>query len=369
MKTSRPCPVCSCGEGQQLYKISTTSELLQDSIVTICADCSFTFSDTLAHQEDYDRYYAEKSKYATSEYQSVNQQRYVETALRLEKLVSKEADIVEFGCAAGGLLKQLKLFGYKFLQGFDPSPECAMLAHKASGVQCGAGSLFTKGVRCGCAILTHVLEHILDVQRAMNRLMAADSVYIEVPNALRYADNERSPYQQWNVEHVNHFTMQSLQALFVQYKFTLLACGEYTCEPEKFPAVWAYFTRSYVTAAADASRAYNYRSGVLWLTIETQLKALAYPLIVWGAGGQLAGKLVPLLNGKVAYAVDADKSTHSQLYCGQPVRVPTPMLPSHIPILVATVLHTDSVLAEIKSLGLKNRVITFAIPKAVSFKC
>jgi 2-polyprenyl-3-methyl-5-hydroxy-6-metoxy-1,4-benzoquinol methylase len=71
----------------------------------------------------------------------------------------------------------------------------------------------------GCAILTGVIEHIYDVQKAIknisNLLKAGGILYLEAPDASRYIDYYIVPYYYFDSEHINHFDMHSLRNLLI----------------------------------------------------------------------------------------------------------------------------------------------------------
>ena len=73
-------------------------------------------------------------------------------------------------------------------------------------------------------ILTSVLEHVLDVKSAISALVSvcADDgrIFLEVPDAAGYADYLYAPFQDFNTEHINHFSTASLRNLMGQFGFS-----------------------------------------------------------------------------------------------------------------------------------------------------
>ena len=64
------------------------------------------------------------------------------------------------------------------------------------------------------------MEHVRDVKPALaslERFMTGRAlIYVEVPDASRYAAFAWSPFQDFNSEHINHFSLASLDNLLRQ---------------------------------------------------------------------------------------------------------------------------------------------------------
>lgn len=358
----RPCPVCDHDRGTVVHEPANLPR------VVCCQRCEMCFADTPHKQAWYDEYYATRSKYATG-FEEWNIQRYTEAAERIARCVPKGASIIDVGCATGGLLAALNVAGFTKLAGADPSLDCVKkIPMFGFGVQ---ATLFEvqqtwKGHESGgniqtewdCVILSHVLEHIRDVFGAMRKLTEiADTVYVEVPDAARYADNEVSPWSQVNHEHINHFTLSHLTQLFARHGFELRAGGEYECDPCRFPALWAYFGRQ--RFLAREMQRYVERSAALMADMEARIRAIKGPVICWGIGA-LARTLEPLLQNKVKQAIDsnAKRAGTMEWFANVPIGWPETLIGDYgSPILITTVLHQDAVKEEIRRRGLSNRVI------------
>ncbi len=116
--------------------------------VAVCAACGFVYADTDATQADYDRFYAEHSKYEDAKTGTggvdnpLDWKRQQETARQIaDVLGDAKLSVLDVGCANGGLLKALKDLGYENLCGIDPSPACVENTRRI-GVEARRGSLF-----------------------------------------------------------------------------------------------------------------------------------------------------------------------------------------------------------------------------------
>jgi SAM-dependent methyltransferase len=352
----RECPVCG---NLQAGEVGSGPPRI------VCCDrCGMVFND-VAEDVDYSG-----GKY-TAGFEEWNDKRYLEAAFRIRWNTNLKTDstILDVGCATGGLMHRLRKFEFDNVTGCDPSLDCCkQIPEGFSWWHGGLESVLVMpdGPRYDCVILSHVLEHIRDVASAMRKLVeVADSVYIEVPDGLRYCEHVKSPYQNWNREHVSHFDLEHLNMLFHAHGFQLRSCGEYSCEPDNFPAIWAWFTKR--ASLRERQEEYGRASANAMRRIEEQVKAIKGPVIAWGIGA-LARRLEPVLKSlEVLYAVDNNQSQcedPTQRFCGVVQCGPKRMEHQkcgdgpYLPILVTTILYKDAVLADIKRLGLKNRVIT-----------
>jgi SAM-dependent methyltransferase len=134
---------------------------------------------------------------------------------------NKDASILDIGYANGGLLMCLKELGFNNLTGIDVTQVCVNNV-KQFGFTAFFGGVFNleniQNTKYEIVILSHVLEHIRDLQKAvkilMNLLTEDGFVYIEVPDASRYKNYFVVAYYYFDCEHINHFDADSLANLF-----------------------------------------------------------------------------------------------------------------------------------------------------------
>lgn len=399
---SRPCPICGQTDGEvlhtQRFALPPTHPLPASLDVVACARCGFAFADTPAPQAAYDRYYAEFSKYeddATSTGgggTDLDAQRLRDTAARLVAVLPepRAAAVLDLGCANGGLLAALHDAGCGGdLVGVDPSPACVAATARRPGLRATVGWLLRLPADLGrfdLVILSHVLEHVADLRAVLatlpGLLRPGGRLYLEVPDAARYADCLVAPFQDFNVEHINHFDLGSLCRWVSGVGLTLERGGPLTLEAAPgcpYPAVFGLFhagagaadDRGAVQPVAnrplrERMREYVERSREMMDRLERTLAPLAAPgagpIIVWGTG-QLTLKLLTdtsLGRAEIAAFVDGNPLNQGKTLAGRPVLPPARLagLPPH-PILVATLLHGPAILARIHDgLRLPNRVVT-----------
>ncbi|MFI5242621.1 MAG: class I SAM-dependent methyltransferase, partial [Gemmatimonadales bacterium] len=265
----RACPVCGARAGEPLHHrafvLPDGHPLAHGYTVVTCGECGAAYATPLPDQGAYDRYYRDASKYADvatgtgSGAQSWDDERLGETAHALAAFApDRSTHIVDVGCGAGGLLRQLAALGYTELTGVDPAPACAEATGAIAGVRGVVGNLFAFPAElspAGLIVLSHVLEHVRDVGAAVGGLAAivggAGRVYAEVPDASRYTEFLVAPFLDFNTEHINHFSEATLRRLFTSRGWNVVASGAKTIMSSprtRYPAAWVLAERGGVAA-------------------------------------------------------------------------------------------------------------------------
>ena len=388
-KAFRPCPVCESRPIERLHRqrfVLEDGHPLGDGYdVVYCVACGFVYADVSASQADYDAFYAKLSKYddattSTGSGESAqDRERLAETAQLVGNMLpSREARILDIGCAGGGLLEALQRRGYRNLVGVDPSPTCARLTRERTG-EAYDGWVTSLPKQIGmfdCVIMSHVLEHVLDVASAIlalrSLLREGARVYLEVPDAVRYADHIYAPFQDFNTEHINHFSSRSLDNAMESRGYAATGGGErllHSSPCTYTPAVYRVYRWMGASTAVNPDLAlkpailrYIERSSVLLKTIDTRIRealSTSPVLIVWGTG-QLTLKLLAetcLSQAKVAAFVDSNPIHQGRRLAGAPILAPSAIREYKQPILIGTMLHHREILSQIEKLGLENRII------------
>ncbi len=356
--------------------------------VVACRACGFVFADTVVPQAEYDRFYAELSKYADEAtgtgggYQAWDDRRLEVMARTIAEAVpDRDARIVEVGCANGGLLRWLVTLGYRNVLGVDPAPACVRRAAEVTGARALVGTLSdmpAETLGADCVVLSHVLEHVQDVRGALNcmreTLRMGGVIYVEVPDATRYVEFPTAPFQDFNTEHINHFSQHSLRNGLATVGFAVRATAPKLIEAAAgvpYPACYAVAERTDETqrpgrdaALRSANEAYVRMSTAAMARVSADNDgevAAHKSLVVWGVG-QTTFKLLSqtALGGASIVAFSDTSSTyHGRMLCGAPIVAPAELraLPPH-PILVGSLVNRASIVESIGRLGLPNKVLT-----------
>lgn len=392
-RLDRECPVCCCPSGRVLHTqrfiLSDGHPLPSQTDYVACDGCGFCFSDTRAPQVTYDAYYADMSKYADST-TSTGAGLSPWDASRLEQMADQVAGfapdrasrLLDIGCANGGIFPALQRAGYSDACGMDPSPACVAQARKVTTGLVWEGTLsgLPKDLgRFDGILLSHVMEHVRDLRQAMEvlrgHLNPGGWIYMEVPDASRYQDFLVSPFQDFNTEHINHFSSAGLANLCRASGFDPESGGEKdicSAKDVPYPAVF-WFSRVADDRQAVVKdellpsriRSYVRASEQLMQKIDGRIrKTLArhQDLIVWGTG-QLTMKLLTdtcLSDAKILDFVDGNPVNQGRTLCGKRVVGGTELTSSATPILVCSLVNSAAITSTIRKLGLTNPVVTLS---------
>jgi SAM-dependent methyltransferase len=385
----RPCPLCAGSTVESLhpmrFALAAGSSLPGAYDVVACAHCGFTYADTPGTREDYERHYAERSRYedaafATGAGQAPADRRRIDAVADwLAARVPPESDVLDIGCGAGGLLIALGARGFRKLAGIDPSPACVaqLRAHGLTAWQGTLARLPDEAAGCGLVILSHVLEHVLDVRAALGavraRLGRGARLYIETPDASRYCSRPFVPFYFFDSEHINHFDGASLAALAARSGLEVIAAADDTIEVE---GDMAYpVTRALLGLAAGAinapARLDHLRDAVAAYVGESRrrtdhsalaaLVAGGRPLALWGAGSQAQRLLAdsPLAGVRFVAVLDRDRGKQGTSFAGCQVVAPEVALrglPADTVVVIAAALAAQAIVAQCQAMGIASHV-------------
>lgn len=390
MKTKRLCPICNADEVQllhsQKFELPVGHPLSNGYDIVVCDTCGFVFADTVVSQSDYDKFYAEHSKYEDVKTSTggienpFDWKRQQETAKQIaDFLQNPRASILDVGCANGGMLKALKDIGYDVLCGIDPSPVCVENTRQL-GIEAHQGSLFQpfEENKYDCVILSHTLEHVADLRGALEwieeRLKPNGIVYIETPDASRYTDFVYSPFQDFNTEHINHFSLTCLENLMYICGFLLANGGEKDLIAGTnmfYPAVFGFWKKTNTFTAAilkkdktlrSKTEEYIIRSKQLMADIDSRINSLLEKnasIVVWGTG-QLLMKLLyetQLARANILAFVDSNPINHGKILRNIPIISPDQLHEFDATILITTLLNHQAIAQQIKQMNLKNEIV------------
>lgn len=352
--TARPCPICGIGDvdllfSQQFSPIDGAS-LCSGYDVVVCHACGFGFADGIPPQEVFDTYYRDMSKYENhqrdGEESPADLSRFEGYAAEIKRhLPSRSARILELGSATGKLLYLLKEAGYPDPVGLDPSPACSEAAGRLYGVQVLTGvlaDLASLGESFDFIIGMEILEHVRELSQSLkiirDRLEPGGLLYVDVPDATRFADFPDSPFQQFSTEHINFFSRESLANLLQASGFETVHLADDLqdqSDTTKMPVVTGLFrkvdrspprptpderTRPTLEAYISNSRGVDEH---LHKTI-LDLVVSGEPIIVWGVGTHTQRLLATsrLPDARIVAFVDSNQRYRGKALNGRPIHGP-----------------------------------------------
>lgn len=394
----RPCPVCAGTSGEvlhtQRFAMPEGHPLPESYDVVCCTRCGFVYADTSAKQKDYDLYYERFSKYEDpkittgSGVTSYDEKRCKDTALAISEFVpDRRSEIVDIGCANGGVLAALKHLGYENLFGIDPSAACVNYVKETQGIQAMVGGVFSQNVadnrlfesRFDCVIFSHVMEHIYDVWGAIGNisylLKPSGILYLETPDASRYKDFFVVPYYYYDCEHINHFDEHSLRNLLMSQGYDFMSFSKAEIKPSasiRYPSVFVMAKKTTIKgienepladfSVKESVLAHLEKSKIPEQAIRDKLEPLINsesPVIVWGAGNFMLRLLEnsPLGKCNIRAFIDNDSKKWGSVIRGVSVFSPEKLKELKGTLIICSAIYSDDIYNQAKSMEIDNEIV------------
>lgn len=375
-KANRNCGICGNKYVEKLHNLKfqllENIKLPDNYNIVFCNECGFVYADTTATQEDYNEFYKNNNIYENAASYS-DFKKYELTFDYLKSFLYKKDLILDIGFANGELLKMFKKEGFKNLYGLDPSESC--VKNSANDFKIYHGDIFNHNItkKFDCIILSHVMEHILDIPQAMKelrKLLSNDGLlYIEVPDLMQYKDNNASPFNYFDIEHINHFSKESLKNLIYINGFYLYE----ECDIKKWKINdTQYYPATYVLCKKRTLNIEHYKKEYVidyiseclekkYNEIEELTKSQE-SIIVWGTGSftQRLYEMAGLSNCNIEMYVDNNNTKIGTSFDGKIIQSPEG-IKSNNKILILSVYGVEEIKEQIKEMRLKNEIITISV--------
>jgi SAM-dependent methyltransferase len=386
----RGCDVCGFAATEDLYdqrfvRFDDASGLDGYTVVA-CKRCGFMYADDLPGQDVFDRYYRDLSKYESHDTEGdiVPWKAVIHRSIVAdisERLPDRNIRILDVGSSSGHLISLFKKAGYRDAIGFDPSPRCRELARELYDVEVintSISQMAFGGERFDLILMASVLEHLRDLERTMGELRAllrdGGAIWAEVPDAGHFHDYASSPFQQFSLEHINFFTVKTLERLMQRVGFHTADTWTTTRRVGSMddPGLDGLFVggRQECASASDTAgivdvRAYIALSEQLERALCDRLQGLVdsgRPLVVWGTGSltlHLMNHPIFAELNIVAF-VDSNANYHGKTIRGIPVMGPASLQGRDEPILIVSHAAQEEIQTAIRErYGLTNELLLF----------
>jgi len=379
----RNCPYCTAYDPHILlvnrWTAPTKGSFHDGYDVAECGVCGGVYADNIPDAEVINEYYSAQSKKAqgweANDYNDPDGHVLIHRATKkwVDENVKIEGKILEIGCFTGHLMSmwsdEREIFGY------DPSRLGREVAKLKYGFDTDVANrfrdtrFFKNGDKFGFAILSHVVEHIADIDVFFGDIRPAFAddglLYIEVPNVTnwfsaaddpRYHTNEREPLVQLAAEHVNYFSPSSLRRMMNRLDFECVMCESRDDPLAVISSVWKLRAKS-----DDAKYVYKYYIDCMavFARHNAVMKNVVGPVYVWGAGGHTQRMMQWSDMGKsdIVAFVESNTDYHGGTLAGKPIIGPAE-IDQPYPIIVSSLMYQDAIVAQVKNMGLKNQVVT-----------
>lgn len=381
-KLKRNCPICNNTQGELLHKqefiLDSNNPLPSEYDVVCCTQCAFVYADVYAKQDDYNEYYKNFSKYESLEISSgagnsqLDEERLQKMAMDIISTIdNKNSHILDIGSGLGGLLKILESNEYKNLYALEPSNNCVNYINENSQIVAFQGSVLDdlvtifNGKKFDYIILSHVLEHIYDLNDAIKNikdiLTHNGKIYIEVPDSNKYKDFFIVPYYYFDIEHINHFNSFSLNSLMSKYGLEVIKTDTKimkVSETINYPAFYSLFQLNN-ESKISIEKYVNISNSMDMNVLLNHLVNSNKECVVWGAGNYTKRLLSQTVLAKcnIKYFVDKDINKQGTFLNNIEIKDSSELSSFAGVIIIASALFSNNIFEEVKMLGFKNEIV------------
>lgn len=379
------CPICGSEKNERFFRLCDNMKILgktfpdREAYVASCNECGAVFTDTVATQEDFLAYYkygAVSPKYYEMFGVEETNHYYEHILSIISPFIAKESKIYDVAGAWGELGKFLFDKGFTDITVIDPNENCINAA-KEKGLKVSKCS--TTDMKdcmheiCDVVIFNHALEHVLDVETAFNNIGAllrdGGYIFVEIPDALSYVDEEAAPFNFLTYEHVLHLTMHDLENLAALYGYDMCVKGSYYKKVSNYPSVYAVFKKtgkggqiSYSEMARNQVKKYIDKSKESVEAFISPLRASGEPLILWGIGASTTILLDSFAGCNVNSLIDRNPNRQGLKFTigGSNLTVQDPSTVGDGTIVILSIPYHASIEKQIRESGMKNKIVALA---------
>jgi methionine biosynthesis protein metW len=343
--------------------------------VVQCTRCGAFYADNIGEAMPLMHYYEMMSKYETEAF-SVSREALAEYAFAigfLRRHIAPEQSIIDIGCGNGAMLHMLQEQGFRHLTGLEPSEKNCRSITERWGIRAiqgqlgGTDSSFDPHEKFDIVLMEGVLEHLIDVQgnvrEALSYLKKDGALYLNVPDLAAFPDCH-DLYQQFSVEHVNFFSLPSMQNLMGAFGMT---CVAYDRNGYGVFTLWRHASEGIPACTFDQAGTADMRTYLARAEqLAAQMKARLAPycgreVYVWAAGTHTAMLYqLGLLDGiQVRAIIDSNANYQGKAIYGVPVIAPQEVAARDpLPIIISSQLAQDAIYIQItERMKLTNEVI------------
>lgn len=378
----RRCPVCGTPESEKLMHIEMEIPdnvcLPKNYDVVACNKCGFAYAKLEGvTQKNYNEYYSKNNDYSDEKIRiKFNKELDLARMELIKKHISTDAKILDIGCGNGDFLVELKKNGYNNIKGIDPS-ENSVEVVKERGIDAEIGNIFdiqAEDEKYDVVCCNAVLEHIYDLKGCIEKLKGrlkgvGAKIFVDVPGMEGINEYLAMPAENFNCEHINYFTFQSLDNLFCINGFKRISNKE------------DYYLFLKNASLLDIGAIYELKELVIenwkkdeesarailqyFSTIEKQMipqiESLRKELmkeervVIWG-GGNYAFQmlsLLPEIKKKINYFIDSNCNKLGRKIAGKEIRSIEEMPEDDTLVVICSMNYAEEMAAECEKKGVR----------------
>lgn len=386
----RSCPVCGGINGKKLFDFSVDMPHIKDFPIkyniVVCGTCGMAFADAPLTKELLEQYYENQKTYENINH--VKSGLYEESCAIYYKTIQpfcgREEDILDIGCGNGHVLSYLKKNGYLRLSGLEPS-RASIRKLEENGFKGFEGSIYRLShhdikKKFDTALCIGVLEHFLDLDISMEHISSLlkedGKLYAALPAAEGFGTYIRELPNYFNAEHINYFTLPSLDNLMGKHGFVRVTENEDSLAlvnasaPEIIISAMYQKTNQKQKLLYDAS---SESSIAKWLKEknagEQYIEKLINDIInseqryaVWGTGNfvQYLITCFPALLEHLLFFIDSNEGKRGESFCGRKIFMPDELTgQKDVHVLICSMLSADEIAREAERRGMQYTIIHY----------
>ncbi len=375
----RKCPICECENRKVIFDINFANDkkvlhgLPEKNHISICENCGFAYACNEANQANYDNYYKNNNNYVED-----RQLKLIDNAENIfvpmmARYINANSHIIDIGYGDGSLLKSLKNRGFNYLYGLDTGNDSADDLRK-DGIECYDQSIFDEiddslEKAFDIVISTCVGEHVFDLQGFIEnqlKILKDDGIIImEVP-AVEGFNKVYFPLPNYfNLEHINYFSLQGLDNLFIVNGMERINSAEETIAINtvgEYMLCGVYRKGNAVNITKDdisEKIISEYYTNVKKQKNNNEGKIASFiekngDFVLWGCGSYAMQMLVEHEDwkNKIAYAIDNNSKIQKNGFCGFDVFSPQKLKEKPFPVLICSMNNSADIIKEIEKMNI-----------------
>lgn len=371
---NRKCPVCEYNYATTIshieMKIPTDYHLPDNYDIVVCQNCGMVYADTSASMEDYDWYYTNCNFYG-DDIKDDNRERYNWIEEFLDKYLSKNSKILEFGAGNGRFSVALKNHGYRCISATDPSLE-SVSRLKAVKINAYVANIYDS-VSCveknkyDAIFLFEVAEHLLvprtAVKNIISRLKQNGYFMISVPDYSMIENSKAGIPNYFNLEHINYFSKASLDTLMAEFGLKSIDekwVGEDLIKVYKKTGENYFIKKDENTQIAVSN--YIKKQQERLIENNAKIEYLLYQkqdLIIWGTGSLVMSLFATtsLKKCHIIAFVDNNRIKHGRKILGYPIYSPEYIKDKKCTIVICSMLYAENIKKQIENMHIDNEIV------------
>jgi hypothetical protein len=333
------CPVCGNGavdDYEMDFEVPDRWPLPKENWWNLCR-CGFVWLCNNATEDNYNEYYKKFYVGATYHSDSPHLERLKALAQFISYRFPRNTSIIDYGGGLGQLGIYLRDYGFNNYSVCDVGQQLRT---------------------CDLIVASHVIEHIYNLNAMMMQFRTwTDQVLVELPESLGYSYKTFPPLLDYQTQHINHFGISQLDMLFSNYDFSCEYRESLEFHMLNMPTYRAIYKNNghhnmfdRIKHSIDTSK----------ITLEEKMIPIrqlygGVPFIIYGLGDYAMWFLATVKNlPSIAGFVDKNPIYKGMTLMGMPI---LDHVEGDYPILVIARGKQQDIVDDIKSLGIKNRVI------------